>query len=106
MADYPTAAAGAMAIMVGSGDNTAQLALVGNHHGVSEMLSSVLSDFRPWIVIAATSQESQLELFADRMPPPDLALGYLCYDFVCELPVDSAPALHKVLAAPAPKASE
>ena len=106
MADYPTAAAGAMAIMVGSGDNPAQLALVGNHHGVSEMLSSVLSEFRPWIVIAATSQESQLELFADRMPPPGLALGYLCHDFVCELPVDSAQALHKVLAAAAPKASE
>ncbi|NOX24448.1 MAG: thioredoxin domain-containing protein [Actinobacteria bacterium] len=102
---YPTAIAGALAVGIGFGNETAQLAIVGTDDAVDKMVAAVLGRFRPWIVTGASSSVSDLPLFADRPPPPESAQAFLCHDFVCDLPVSDTDDLIRVLEASLPKAS-
>ncbi len=104
--DYPTAIAGALAVGLGGGSHPSQLAIVGEGAAIAPMVRTVLSNYRPWIVTATSSQTSDLALFVNRTPPADSALAFLCRDFVCELPVSDTESLARVLETDTPKASE
>jgi uncharacterized protein YyaL (SSP411 family) len=93
---HPLFGGHALAVWLTHLSGTKEVAIVGED--TDQMEHIVWSSFRPDVVVAiGDGSETSVPLLLDR-PPGDPALGYVCKNLVCDLPVDSPEVLGSKLA--------
>jgi hypothetical protein len=93
---HPLFGGHALAVWLTHLSGSKEVAIVGE--GTDQMEHIVWSSFRPDVVVAiGDGSETSVPLLLDR-PAGDPALGYVCENLVCDLPVDSPELLRSKLA--------
>ena len=91
---HPGAVGHLMAVL--AADRPQEVAIVGPHRHREQLASVIWETFRPRVVLAQGEGLEDVPLLAARTAG-DTARAYVCEDFVCALPVETAEALRQQL---------